>query len=194
MAAVDEDQSGEEQSEELDDFDVNAPVGRNSLISESTGPPEQRGVPMQASVQSLKALPREKDFGGLENSKVPGVSQMKGGEGPRGDVPKEFTVDPSGPPQVPLKEDVTMGTLSAGVSDIPDDMTYGQTVASSTYGEDRIKVTSRHVLDPYGDEGTYSGVVLASTGMPHGVGRMVYKDDGTFVMLCVFFVLCYEAV
>ena len=34
-------------------------------------------------------------------------------------------------------------------------------------------------MDPYGDRGAYSGVVvLQSTGMPHGVGRMVYDDNG----------------
>jgi hypothetical protein len=59
-----------------------------------------------------------------------------------------------------------------------DDATVGQTVASSTYGEDRIKVANRSLLDPYGDKGIYTGVVLRTTGMPHGLGRMIYEEDG----------------
>jgi hypothetical protein len=58
-----------------------------------------------------------------------------------------------------------------------DDRSLGQTVASSTYGDDRVKVTNKKLLDPYGDKGTYTGVVLRNTGMPHGLGRMVYEED-----------------
>ncbi len=58
-----------------------------------------------------------------------------------------------------------------------DDGSLGQTVASSTYGDDRVKVTNKTLLDPYGDKGTYTGVVLRNTGMPHGLGRMVYEED-----------------
>jgi hypothetical protein len=39
-------------------------------------------------------------------------------------------------------------------------------------------VWSRSLVDPHGACGLYSGDVLQSTGMPHGVGRMVYDDDG----------------
>jgi len=59
-----------------------------------------------------------------------------------------------------------------------DTVTLGHTVASSTYGEDRQKVSQRSLLDPYGDKGTYTGVVLRTTGMPHGQGTMVYEEDG----------------
>lgn len=58
-----------------------------------------------------------------------------------------------------------------------DDGSLGQTVASSTYGDDRVRVTNKKLLDPYGDKGTYTGVVLRNTGMPHGLGRMVYEED-----------------
>jgi len=51
------------------------------------------------------------------------------------------------------------------------------TVASSTYGEDRQKVVNHNLLDPYGDKGCYTGLILKSTGMPHGSGRMVYEED-----------------
>ena len=59
-----------------------------------------------------------------------------------------------------------------------DEGSLGNTVASSTYGEDRQKVVKQPLLDPYGDKGIYTGVVLRSTGMPHGLGRMVYEEDG----------------
>lgn len=59
-----------------------------------------------------------------------------------------------------------------------DTRSLGQTVASSTYGEDRQKVVNKTLLDPYGDKGCYTGVVLRTTGMPHGLGRMVYEEDG----------------
>jgi hypothetical protein len=95
------------------------------------------------------------------------------------------------PPVVPLTEQVTIGTLE----DYPpsskfkprtfaaDEGTVGQTtvgpsVATSTYGEDRQLVTNKLLLDPYGDKGIYTGVVLMSTGLPHGNGKMVYEDDG----------------
>lgn len=60
---------------------------------------------------------------------------------------------------------------------VDDDRSLGQTVASSTYGDDRVKVMNKKLLDPYGDKGTYTGVVLRNTGMPHGLGRMVYEED-----------------
>ena len=59
-----------------------------------------------------------------------------------------------------------------------DNTSLGNTVASSTYGEDRQKVVNHTVTDPYGDQGMYTGVILRSTGMPHGLGRMVYEEDG----------------
>jgi hypothetical protein len=59
-----------------------------------------------------------------------------------------------------------------------DNQSLGQTVASSTYGEDRQKVVNKTLLDPYGDKGVYTGVVLRTTGMPHGLGKMVYEEDG----------------
>lgn len=64
-----------------------------------------------------------------------------------------------------------------GVSWTDDSASMGQSVASSTFGEDRVKVTNAQILDPYGDQGLYTGVILRSTGMPHGSGRMVYAED-----------------
>jgi hypothetical protein len=82
-------------------------------------------------------------------------------------------------PTVPLQEQVTFGTKgteemppptaspSRGVSfpDDDDNASMGQTVASSTFGEDRHKVADQIILDPYGDKGTYTGIILRSTGM-----------------------------
>ena len=45
----------------------------------------------------------------------------------------------------------------------------------------------------YGDKGVYTGVILRSTGMPHGLGRMIYDEDGriyegdwyVFLLICL---------
>jgi hypothetical protein len=76
---------------------------------------------------------------------------------------------------------------------VSDEKSLGQTVASSTYGDDRQKVVNQNLLDPYGDKGMYTGVVLRSTGMPHGLGRMIYEEDGRIYEgdWCVFVVLLY---
>jgi hypothetical protein len=66
-------------------------------------------------------------------------------------------------------DNVTVGNTAGGSSAI--------SVASSTYGEDRQRVQDQNVLDPYGDRGTYTGIILRSTGMPHGTGTMIYQED-----------------
>jgi hypothetical protein len=145
-------------------------------------------------------------------------------------IPKDINVD-EGPPQVPLEETLTVGTLpqaatpkppmypppfpnssknnsatgnattannipnnnssnnhqssfplpsgsqNRNVSFVDDSASVGMTVASSTYGEDRQKVVEQVIMDPYGDKGHYTGVILRSTGMPHGSGRMIYQED-----------------
>mmetsp|Transcript_31613 Transcript_31613/g.46650 ORF Transcript_31613/g.46650 Transcript_31613/m.46650 type:complete len:757 (+) Transcript_31613:66-2336(+) len=64
-------------------------------------------------------------------------------------------------------------TLATGF-DNTDDCTF----ATSTCDEERLDVINKKLADPYGDRGIYTGVLLRSTGMPHGLGRMVYDDDG----------------
>ena len=99
-------------------------------------------------------------------------------------VPRDLKFDDEAPPIVPNNEDVTIATfgensfLKNNYHDGDDGKSLGNTVASSTYGEDRQKVVAQTLLDPYGDKGKYTGIVLRSTGMPHGLGRMVYEDDG----------------
>jgi len=78
----------------------------------------------------------------------------------------------------PSQNTTATPTVPEDPRDASDDVTIGLTVASSTYGEDRIKVVNRELLDPYGDKGTYTGVILQTTGMPHGLGRMIYEEDG----------------
>jgi hypothetical protein len=46
----------------------------------------------------------------------------------------------------------------------------------SSYGEDCDEVYYHTLLDQNGHSGIYRGVVLRSTGMPHGSGMMVYKN------------------
>lgn len=53
-------------------------------------------------------------------------------------------------------------------------------MASSTEGEERSRLYKTSLIDPYGDRGTYTGVILRSTQMPHGRGRMIYDDDRTY--------------
>ena len=68
-------------------------------------------------------------------------------------------------------DNVTTGSATGGGS------SSAISVASSTYGEDRQRVQDQNVLDPYGDRGTYTGIILRSTGMPHGTGTMIYQED-----------------
>lgn len=75
-----------------------------------------------------------------------------------------------------------IGSINSNEGDGNDDddlLSTGEaTVASSTYGEDRQQVINRTLVDSHGDEGTYTGMVLKSTGMPHGMGRMDYTEVG----------------
>ena len=59
-----------------------------------------------------------------------------------------------------------------------DDDQSGPSEVSTTYGEDQVKVVDKVLSDPYGDRGVYTGVVLLTTGMPHGTGRIQYADVG----------------
>jgi hypothetical protein len=40
------------------------------------------------------------------------------------------------------------------------------------------QVTALTVTDPYGEQGTYTGSISSSTGMPHGFGRLEYDKAG----------------
>jgi hypothetical protein len=79
---------------------------------------------------------------------------------------------PTPPPPMP---DTKNG---GGVSFVDDSAGIEHTVVSSTYSEDRQEVTRQDILDPYGDKGRYTGMVLQSTGMPHGPGLMEYEEHG----------------
>jgi len=80
--------------------------------------------------------------------------------------------DDSASNAVPSVEELTLGTAGRDASNHNS-----LTVASTTYGEDRVQVVENSLLDPYGDEGTYTGTILKTTGMPHGKGKMVYAID-----------------
>ena len=88
------------------------------------------------------------------------------------------------PSETPPRAPVGVGVNAANSAPPPskgvtwtDDAGSAQSVASSTFGEDRHHVTDQEILDPYGDRGTYSGIILRSTGMPHGSGVMMYQED-----------------
>ena len=144
-----------------------------------------RNNPMDASFSSidpntLKDKPHQSfDIKNNSNSQLPTRKELNdaGAAGkPRGTtVPSDVNVDDNATEAVPESEEVTIFTTENYSKE--DEKSMGNTVASSTYGEDRQKVVGQVLLDPYGDKGKYSGVVLRSTGMPHGVGRMVYEED-----------------
>jgi hypothetical protein len=51
-----------------------------------------------------------------------------------------------------------------------------RTSVSSTGVESCQEVQDYPLCDPYGDTGKYTGIILKSTRMPHGAGRMEYDD------------------
>lgn len=78
---------------------------------------------------------------------------------------------------LPPKPPQSSNNNNKGVSWTDDSASVAQSVASSTFGEDRHKVNDAEILDPYGDKGNFTGVILRSTGMPHGSGKMKYQED-----------------
>jgi hypothetical protein len=96
-----------------------------------------------------------------------------------GSSPAAFgAADRGGPAPAPPQSAPPRAPPPVKVSFVDEDnASVGHTVASSTFGEDRFKVVNQTILDPYGDKGTYTGVILRSTGMPHGSGEMLYQED-----------------
>lgn len=43
--------------------------------------------------------------------------------------------------------------------------------------EERTRIENEIITDPYGDQGTYTGMILKATRMPHGTGLMKYEGD-----------------
>jgi hypothetical protein len=130
-------------------------------------PNARRNDPLEASIGSLKP---PGTFQPASNA-LPTVSDLPPDGGARGRGPiDEFEIDEGAPPKVPLEEQVTLGSafvtdrfeprIAGGPGELEgeDEGTIGQntagpTVASSTYGEDRMVVKDQLLLDPYGDKG-----------------------------------------
>lgn len=81
------------------------------------------------------------------------------------------------PVKSPTRNELPPKRRAGGVSFPDDNASQAQTVASSTFGDDRQNVINKSILDPYGDRGFYTGIILRSTGMPHGSGKMLYQED-----------------
>jgi hypothetical protein len=131
-------------------------------------PNARRKDPLEASIGSLK--PPGSTFQPASNA-LPTVSDLPPDGGARGRGPiDEFEIDEAAPPRVPLEEQVTLGSafvtdrseprIAGGPGELEgeDEGTIGQntvgpTVASSTYGEDRMMVKDQLLLDPHGDKG-----------------------------------------
>ena len=92
-------------------------------------------------------------------------------------VQKNATTPKISPPKTAYKSPAPLFSNNSKVSFADDNASVAQTVASSTFGEDRQYVENEKILDPYGDQGSYTGMVLKSTGMPHGKGKMLYTED-----------------
>lgn len=131
-------------------------------------PNEHRKEPLEASMSSLKPPGSRLQ---APSSALPTMRDLPENHGAGAAPLDEFNFDSNAPPMVPLEEQVTLAS-EINVSDRftpnvvgPDDegtvgvSTVGPTVASSTYGEDRIKVQDQLLLDPYGDKGIYTGQV-----------------------------------
>lgn len=130
-------------------------------------PNERRKDPLEESIGTLKP---PGTFQPPSNA-LPSVSDLPPDGGARGRGPiDEFEIDEEAPPKVPLEEQVTLGSafvtdrfeprIAGGPGEVEgeDEGTIGQntagpTVASSTYGEDRMVVKDQLLLDPYGDKG-----------------------------------------
>ena len=65
----------------------------------------------------------------------------------------------------------------ATVSVLTDVFGSTSTSTKSYDSSSRQKVVDKVLLDPYGDKGTFTGIILRSTGMPHGTGRMKYENE-----------------
>lgn len=59
-------------------------------------------------------------------------------------------------------------TPATSVGDIDDDDESGPSEVSTSFGEDRVRVASKVLVDPYGERGVYTGIILLGTGLPHG--------------------------
>jgi len=69
--------------------------------------------------------------------------------------------------------------LSNGNKSVSWDPTKGDTNTDvSSLSAGTYQVQALVVTDPYGEQGTYTGSISASTNMPHGYGRLEYDRAG----------------
>jgi hypothetical protein len=86
---------------------------------------------------------------------------------------------PSAPSFAPITP--FTGSSTSICSSVGDESSVANnSVASSTFGDDRRTVRSQLIKDKHGDQGQYTGVVLKSSGLPHGSGHMTYDGGWTY--------------
>lgn len=139
-------------------------------------------MPKDAPIDSLKNTPQQYTpftAGSIAlnigpKAALPLKEDMKSGVLPKG-IPAEID---QGDCQS-INEELTLATgFDPEAYNNNDDDDDNNTFATSTCGEERLDVISKKLADPYGDLGVFTGVLLRSTGMPHGLGQMKYDDDG----------------
>lgn len=64
------------------------------------------------------------------------------------------------------------------VGDHDDDHDDHPSEISTIVGEGHVRVCNKPLVDCYGKEGLYTGVIMSTTKMPHGAGRMDYVVPG----------------
>lgn len=132
--------------------DKQHPTERNTTVSES-----KQMTGMKKSVTSMST-----------SLCIDRVANPSTGQNAKADIDRN-------PNQLPPKGVTYRGlpSIVEGSKDVDE-----ETIASTTYGEELETVFNRSINDPYGDAGVYTGVILRSTAMPHGKGKMVYNEDG----------------
>jgi hypothetical protein len=189
-----DDQPVENEQEHNDDD--NAEDGDNDDDDNGESPDENNAPPppVTGSAAGLASFMQQRHNGQADihvngdNRTAPTESETWSFDGTYDTTPKSSVKKSFLPPKPPVTATTPTAAAAAtngnnnnstarAVSWTDDNASVGQSIASSTFGEDRQTVTSQIIVDPYGDKGIYSGVILRSTGMPHGSGKMRYQED-----------------
>jgi hypothetical protein len=91
--------------------------------------------------------------------------------------PPQFNPSPSSN-AFDVADDQSVGAASLASNSVAS--LANDSLASSTFGDDRQFVRSKTLSDKHGDQGKYWGVILKSSGLPHGMGRIAYDGGWSY--------------